>query len=190
MKFTLRRVATLAVATSAIGLTAGCSYTNPQGTAIEHPLSDGVQAEIGNVKFRNILIVSEAKGSPGRILGAAVNEGNQPVNMTITPEGGTPLTFTVPAKSSNAPGEYNFQSDANKQLIPATTQAPGALETLKLSDGTTSSDMKTPIVDGTLKDYRDYLPTHNKPIPTQGVPETTQAAPSASNMSTEAPATS
>ncbi len=86
----------LAVAGIVAALTlTGCSATNQITTEKEYDSSDGVGAHLGDIKAINLLLVSEAKGEPGALLGALENKGSDDQSVKIA-LGGDDVTVQVP----------------------------------------------------------------------------------------------
>ena len=81
---TLRATA-LATGVAVVGLAlAGCSTTNRITTEDPYGPSDGIRVALGDVRGSNLLVVSEAEGEPGNLLGGLVNEGTEPRTVTVS----------------------------------------------------------------------------------------------------------
>ncbi len=102
-------LAALALAAPAL---AGCSFASAQ-TSRPYDPSDGVSASVGSVQVRNLLIVGSTAQAPGVVSGVLLNEGAQPVTLTLAAGTGAPVPVDLPAGTS-------------VQLGVATTTAPVA----------------------------------------------------------------
>jgi hypothetical protein len=78
---------------------AGCAVFSPTGTGTNYNPSNGVNATVGSVLARDLVVIGQ-KGSAGLVSGALVNNGDQPQTVTITVKGSTaPVKVDVPAGS-------------------------------------------------------------------------------------------
>ncbi len=68
-------------------LLGGCSFTSRDVTLEPYAPSDGLQAELGDVLVRNVLVVSEGDGAPGVLSGAVVNRGDQEATVLVEVSG-------------------------------------------------------------------------------------------------------
>ena len=157
----LRAATGLAVAGLAAALTlAGCSATNPMTTEKEYSSSDGVSVHVGDVKALNFLIASEAKGEPGALLGALENTGSDDTTVTIT-LGSDDETVQVPAGQTVLLGAPGGNTDENEKVVFETVpEPPGAVVPVTVATKAAgSATLQVPIVDGTLPEYADSLPS-------------------------------
>nr|WP_218847320.1 hypothetical protein [Psychromicrobium silvestre] len=134
-----------------------CGYIAPQQTTVVYSASDGVRLDLGSVELRNILVVSGGADEAGRVIGAVFNTSKSNVTVTINGSKGSQTQFVV------KPGTPYYLNEKNDSSILSTvTAAPGAMETIKVSQtgsGEASSDLSVPVLDGTLAEYKPYLPT-------------------------------
>src|SRR4051794_34373411 len=129
-------------------------------TEQDYNSSDGVSVHVGDIKALNFLIASEAKGKPGALLGALDNTGNDDQVVTIT-LGSDDQTVNVPAGQTvllDAPGG---NSDENETIVfESVPEPPGAVVTITVATkGAGSASLDVPVVDGTLPEYADSLPS-------------------------------
>lgn len=133
---------------------AGCS---PIVTAKPYAPSDGIRVELGaSFSAANLLIITAAKGEPGVLVGGLTNRTDDPISVTLSPDGATEATVRVPAQSTVLLGGDNDDPIA----IDAVAVAPGSVLPLTIStrDGG-SEDVSVPVLDGTLPEYADLVPT-------------------------------
>ena len=149
----------LALTAAAIGvslLTAGCGYITPQQTSHQYSASDGIRADLGPLQLRNMLIVSSGEDEPGRLIGAVYNSSSKDVKLTVNGAKGSQTEVPVKANS------YTLLNENTDQAILSTTGGKaGSLVDLKISENGTnvSNTVKVPVLDATLKEYKDYVPS-------------------------------
>ncbi|SDL30229.1 hypothetical protein SAMN04487913_10816 [Arthrobacter sp. ok362] len=171
----------LAMATAALGIgllsVTGCGYINPQQTSEQYSASDGTRTDLGALQLRNFVIISDGENKPGRVIGAVYNTSSKDVVLTIKGASGSQAEVPVKQKS------YTMLNDSAAPAILSTVGAkPGSIAEVTISeDGTSQNAMfKVPVMDGTIVDYKSYLPT---PEPTA----TGAATSSGTATSTETP---
>jgi hypothetical protein len=150
----------LAMATAALGIgllsVTGCGYINPQQTSAQYSASDGTRADLGPLELRNFIIVADAEDKPARVIGAVYNTSSKDVVLTI--KGAAGAQTQVPVKQ-NSHTLLNDSTDA--AILSAAGAKPGSLTEVSMSeDGTNqNATFKVPVLDGTIVDYKSYLPT-------------------------------
>ncbi|SEC80778.1 hypothetical protein [Arthrobacter woluwensis] len=147
-----------ALAAAALGLgllaaTTACSATSAQQTTHQYAASDGVNAQFGDIKVRNVMLVSDGEKNPGRLLGSIFNGSKQDVTVTVNGAEGSQTQVRVKA---NDEVSLNEKSDA--AILSTTGGAPGSLVSLQFSGEGKTDDVKVPVLDGTIKEYKQYLP--------------------------------
>lgn len=155
---TLRAGVVTALGAGLLGLT-GCSYFAPQQTTQVYAASDGVQADLGDIQLRNMLIVSRGAGQEGRIIGGIFNTSSQEVTVTFSGNQGARALVVVPAR-----GQVLLNQRSERVILRTVAQAPGSLEsvTVHTSAGLESTEA-IPVLDGTLAEYQPYLPGGTEP---------------------------
>ena len=146
-----RAVVAGVVAFGLLGAT-GSAPLNEQSTTRSVSLSDGVMADVGPVKLRNVLIAATSDTTPGAVLGTAFNTSNSAVQLNLTGTGGT-VDVTVPAN-----GSYQF-GDQKGTVFTRAGAKPGALADVTAKVNSAQETMKVPVLDGALTEYQQYLPT-------------------------------
>lgn len=120
-------LATLAAAGVTASLS-GCMYFSEAQTDSQYIPSDGTIANVGDVQLSNVLVVSTAKGAKGTLQGLATNNGENTVELTVTPQGGSASKVSIPAMSSvRLDGKSNGTDKATTSAIDvsSTPVAPG-----------------------------------------------------------------
>ncbi len=109
--------------------------------------ADGVSTQIGTLHLNNVLVVSNAKGGPGNVLGMAVNGSGQPAQVSVS---------TLEAGQSGAAGpQITVPANSTAQLSPATDKAltlpsidvpPGAAVQLLIRTGGGQAVLDVPVL--------------------------------------------
>ncbi|RJT75099.1 hypothetical protein D6T63_18080 [Arthrobacter cheniae] len=132
-----------------LGILTGCATggeDNWNSTAV------GDDKSIGELDLRSVLLVTRDEGDPARLLGTFENNGDQPLEVTITDDD-EDITVTVPAQGSAT-------LDTLETLLQTAGDAPGARTSLTATTDAGDVELLVPVVDGTLDPYQPYLPTH------------------------------
>ena len=132
---------------------AGCA---PDTTMRSYAAGDGARADLANqIRAENVLIISEAEGSPGTVVGSIVNEWSQDAEVSLTVDGlGESITVTLPGSAT-----VILSPDHESIVLPSVPVPPGAVLNVQIS--TTESGSVTlpiPVLDGSMDPYQDYLP--------------------------------
>jgi hypothetical protein len=173
-------MATAALAIGLLSLT-GCGYINAQQTTQQYSSSDGTRTDLGPLQLRNFIIVSDGEGKPGRVIGAVYNTSSNDVVLTIKGADGSQTQVPVKQKA------YTMLNGSSDAAILSTTGAkPGALAEVTISENGTNKDAKftVPVLDGTLVDYKNFLPT---PEPTATGTATAGSTATATETATPTP---
>ncbi|MFZ3453302.1 hypothetical protein [Arthrobacter sp. 7Tela_A1] len=170
MRFTSRNRTRSAAAAGVITLSllgaTGCSVVNDQATTMEYSPSDGIVQDLGDIQLRNILVVSDGDGEPGRLLGTVINDSSDPVNFELE-VGGSTLTWNLPAG-----GKVIYDDAPQSEVLVETVDVlPGTGIRAEATAGTETATLNVPVVDGQVQYYEDYLPTE-EPTPEPASSET------------------
>ncbi|MGY2743721.1 hypothetical protein ACVWZ8_000838 [Arthrobacter sp. UYCu723] len=174
----------LAMATAALGIgllsVTGCGYINPQQTSEQYSASDGTRTDLGPLQLRNMMIISAGEDKPGRVIGAVYNSSSSDVKLTITGAGGSQTDIPVKKKSSTM-----LNDSTDEAILSSTGAKPGSVVEVCISeDGTNqNAKFKVPVLDATITDYKQYLPSS---APTG----TDTATPTSTATSTPSPSSS
>ncbi|HEY1156307.1 MAG TPA: hypothetical protein VGE95_08490 [Arthrobacter sp.] len=178
----------LALTAAALGaslLTAGCGYITPQQTSHQYSASDGIRADLGPLQLRNILIVSAGENEPGRLIGAVYNSSSKDVKLTVNGAKGSQTEVPVKANSYTL---LNENSDA--AILSTTGGKPGSLVDVKISENGTnvSNTVKVPVLDATLQENKNYVPTPNSSATSSSSASPSSSASASSSASESSPA--
>lgn len=153
--------AALLIAGLALSLT-GCNFFVPQWTTTAYDPSDGVSARVGDIELLNAFVITE-DGEDGNLVATAVNRGDDDVELVLqfTSNGErTDITVEIPARSSV---DLGFGAEGQLFLAGIDTP-PGALLAIYLQYGEQQGrQVLLPVLDGSLSEYAQLLPT---PTPT------------------------
>jgi hypothetical protein len=155
------RLALAAAAAGTLALT-GCSAINPQETKSIVAAVPGVRGEIGPLRVEDLVIVSGGGSgsgtlSPdarGRLAGTIFNGSTSPVSAEFSTSASSTVRVTVPRN-----GEVMLGADQALPPIEHTGGIPGGMTTVTISAGGSALQLKVPVVDGTLAQYRPLLPS-------------------------------
>ena len=136
---------------------AGCTYTTPMDTQRSMVPGDGLNFTLGRdqVTVASLLIVGTEEGGRGALVARVVNDGEEPVSVTIT---GAGLDEDVDVPAGRTADIGGVDQGSQQVAIASVPQAPGYLVplTFSLGDGT-SRQVDAPVLDGTFERYRPYL---------------------------------
>jgi hypothetical protein len=139
-------------------VTSGCNLASPVAQA-DYAASDGANVDLGNVRLSNFLVVAEAKGEPGVVVGAVSTDGATPVRVRITVlNGQTSLGETTvtaePGKLANLAGG---EGASTLQLSDVPVQ-PGANLTLRAATDAGGKEATLPVLAATGQ-YKSIQPS-------------------------------
>lgn len=138
-------------------VTSGCSLTSPKAVT-SYQAGDGANLDLGGVKLLGMLVVAEAQGKPGVLVGAVSTEGAQPVDVNITvldgqsTVGSGTVTATPNELTQLGTGEGAKTIQLSNLPVP-----PGATLTLKVSSAGGGQEVALPVVPPTNQ-YQSIAP--------------------------------
>jgi hypothetical protein len=168
------RLAASIVLTAALALgTTGCTLIAVQGTLKQYQPSDGVAANVGDLKVRNLFAVS-ADGNDLALVFTVINSGTsaQTLQLQYTDAAGNTQNLLVPVEANSSLSV----GGPDTQLVLRNTGATlGSLYPVYLVYGdATGTVAHVPVLDNRMASYTDLLPS---PAPT--VEPTAQPSPTA-----------
>ena len=147
-----RRLAAVGLAAAALLGATGCSAINPQATTVEYAPSDGIIANVGDAQVRNLLLVSSEPEAEGRYIGSVTNSSQEPIEVVLTVDG-TATRLSIPGGET-----LSLEDSENEHVIPSTGTAPGGMAEGTIEVDGQTQDVKVPVLDGTLPEYREFVP--------------------------------
>ncbi|MCC3280255.1 hypothetical protein LJ754_13960 [Arthrobacter sp. zg-Y40] len=158
MRFTPKNRVRRAAAAGVIALgmlgTAGCSAVNEQATTREYSPSDGIVENVGDLQLRNLLVVSNGNGDPGRLIGTVLNDSSNSQSFTLA-VGGSTLTWNLPAGD-----KVVFEEESPERVTVSAVEVPaGDGIDAQLQMGAEKTGLNIPVVNGDQPFYQQYLPS-------------------------------
>ena len=143
-------------AVSVATLLSACALFSPMSTEIVYNPGDGVAVSLGDVDVRDLLVVGTEQGEPATILAYVVNRSAEDVTVSISTEGGSPVTLDVPANTAvqaSPPGEEGL-------TIESLDVAIGAIVPLSIQvDDNAPAQVGAPSISASNPIYSDYAPS-------------------------------
>lgn len=140
----------------------GCSLVAEQSTRMIYSPSDGIVADLGPVLLRNIMIVSTNDGGAGRFIGTIANTGDESAEITID-AGGASTDITV-----EAGGQFRFEEETDDDaVLEGLDTIPGSDLPVDFDVDGDVTTIGVPVLDGTLEEYRDFVPGGYTPRPSE-----------------------
>lgn len=135
----------------------GCTFVNPQITTKDYQPADGLDVELDDgIIVTQLLVVTREEGDPGSVVARVINETSDPQRVSFTAEG-LDETLTVPSGEVLALG--GVAEGSEQVIIDSVAEAPGLeLEMEVALEGGVTQQLLVPVLDGTLEEYRPYLP--------------------------------
>ncbi|MCW4466840.1 hypothetical protein OK351_15210 [Glutamicibacter sp. MNS18] len=145
-----RIAASLALAGLALGVTS-CGAINQQSTTDHYAPSDGIVENVADAKVRNLMLVTDAEHDEARFIGSIVNSSDSSLSLTINAASTSAVEISVDANSALKLEDEEFS-------VSGLGIGPGQHAPATLSSGGESVETTIPVVDGTLKEYREFVP--------------------------------
>ncbi|MFJ6003935.1 hypothetical protein [Arthrobacter sp. NPDC092385] len=140
----------------------GCSFTVDQSTTAPYAASDGIVKDLGPVLLRNILIVGRDDETAGRLVGTVFNTSDDPVDLSIR-AGGASTSVTIEGQ-----GEFRFEDETEDDgTLEGLEDAPGSLIDVDFEVEGEDATFEVPVLDGTLEEYREFVPGGYTPRPSE-----------------------
>jgi len=136
-------------------LVTGCAAFSEQTTDLQYTPSDGAQGDVGALAVRNLFFVAADAEGAGSLVGVFLNAGDEDLDVTITSDNGVDAAFDVPAGSSISIGP---DGDETVEVDPVDV-VPGRTVPVTVNGGEASLELVTPVLDGSLPEYADLVPT-------------------------------
>jgi hypothetical protein len=155
----LKRLARAGVVLASAAVLASCQLATHPITTNGYGPSDGIRVVVADgINVENLLVVTEAEGETGYVVGSIVNNtGTDATVLLDIGETGNPSPFEVPAR-----GNINLtESDMTVEAVDA---APGATIPTEIQGPDGFNEVRaTPVLDGTLPEYAEFLETATAP---------------------------
>ncbi|KNC20485.1 hypothetical protein AC792_00365 [Arthrobacter sp. RIT-PI-e] len=140
----------------------GCSLVAEQQTRDIKAVSDGIENQVGPIELRNLIVIADDEGIDGRMVGTLANSSDEDVDLTIS-AGSTTTDITV-----DAGGEFRFEEEsAEDGTFEGIDSIPGSVLNVDFAVEGEDSTVSIPVLDGTLQEYRDFVPGGYTPRPSE-----------------------
>lgn len=146
-----RRAAVTSLAAAAVISVTGCSAINYQATTHQYSGSDGMRAEVGDVKFRHMAFVAGEGDGPARAIGSVNNGGSEEVQVEFTVDE-EEYSVAIPA------GEAVSLEHDEEFVVEEFSGSPGSVQRIGVSVDGESQEIDATVLDGVLAEYRDLVP--------------------------------
>jgi hypothetical protein len=151
----IRKIATVAIATSLMLGTTGCTFVSPIASRIEYAPSDGSQVTLKHIDARNFIYLSDGEGNHG-LFGSLVNRDLTSTSVKLQYTDATTSekkeAFFTLLPSQKLDFGYNGSSALDFDL----GGKPGQVVTVfVVADGEAGQGMNVPVLDGTLPEYAE-----------------------------------
>ena len=154
-----RRAASIVLTVSVLLGTAGCTLSAIQGTQVHYEPSDGTAANVGDLKLRNVIGLSE-NGDDISLLMTIVNDGDSDVNVSLqyTDTSGEKVTIILGVEADSSV-HFGGGGDKGVAILRNAGATVGGLFAVFVQYGDeTGKQLQVPILDGSTAAYADLLP--------------------------------
>lgn len=149
----IRKFAAVALAAGVMLGTAGCNMISHVATNDAYAPSDGAQVDVSTLHARNFLLLTD--GTKSILIGTLVNGSSNPVSGALTFEdGGAQKTTQV---NLNGSQKFDLGYNGTAALNVASDLPAGAIFKVTVSAGTEKQELRVPVLDGTLPEYKAVL---------------------------------
>jgi len=158
-------VASAVLATAlAIGTT-GCTFITQQATLIPYSPSDGIEANLGDVKLRNVIALMSDDGLSASLLITIINDGDVTafVRMQTVSTSGEQVDFLRPVPS-NSVVSFGNTVDEEQLIVSMPDAIAGGLLPVYVQHGTVpGTEMLVPALSAFEEHYKDLKPAEASP---------------------------
>jgi hypothetical protein len=159
----VRALAATAVAASLLLGTAGCGVFVESATLKPYAASDGVNINVGGIKLRDVILVTDASGD-GSLIGTVINDSGAAAHVTVELRGTASVTDVVAV--DNGVTVLGVKGSTATILSGAKLVA-GSYATVYFQYGSADGVEATiPVLDSGDALYASYAPSLLKPTPT------------------------
>tara|TARA_R110002124_G_scaffold64651_1_gene176443 strand:+ start:5352 stop:5858 length:507 start_codon:yes stop_codon:yes gene_type:complete len=155
-----RAAASALIAGALLVGTAGCSFITPTATLNHYDPSDGIGAEVGDVKVRNVLAISNDDQSAVSLMVTVINTSSSSGSLRMQYESadGERIDISKPV-SSNEVKHYGTTVDGDMIVIDDADIRAGQLFPIYFQFGNQSGEeLLVPVISGDDPIYSDLAP--------------------------------
>lgn len=158
-------MASVVLATALVIGTTGCTFLTQQATLIPYSPSDGIDANLGDIKLRNVIALMSDDGLVASLLVTIVNDGDVRANVrmqTVTATG-EEVRF-VKAVPANSVVSFGNTVDQEQLIISMPDAIAGGLLPVYVQHGTVpGTEMLVPALSAFEEHYKDLKPAEASP---------------------------
>jgi hypothetical protein len=151
-------IAFFAIALSTVALS-GCSFQRDVESLKPYSPSDGVIADVQDLKARNLMFI---KGAEDRsvLIGSFVNSTLEPIvgKIQVVSASGERLEVSFDVGPNS---KFDLGYNGTNPLAVPISEGPGQLHSIFLSSGGDPITLQVPVMDGTLEEYRSFYEALN-----------------------------
>lgn len=152
-------------------LATGCAVFSPIQTDYAYIPADGVDLSIPGLTFRNLVVVADEEGGPGTLVGQAVNETAQAIDVTFALEGSSGTSTSIASYSDDA-----ISLGSTPVTIGPVPEPPGSMMPLLVTTQEAGQNVVVvPVLPSTR--YYDQFAPSSSPSPTPSPTGTPEADP-------------
>ena len=145
--------------------TTGCTFITQQATLIPYSPSDGIDANLGDIKLRNVIALMSDDGLVASLLVTIVNDGDVRANVrmqTVTATGEeVRFVKTVPA---NSVVSFGNSVDEEQLIVSMPDAIAGGLLPVYVQHGAVpGTEMLVPALSAFEEHYQDLKPAEASP---------------------------
>ena len=172
---------------AALGLAAAlslsaCQWTSTMQTDQAYEPADGTSAQVGQVLFSDLIVISTSQGDRGNIVGRVTNNSTAPARVSVSLQQQQPSAertqLTVPAGGT----AQLTQSRGRATTIESVPQPPGSMVMLHVQAPAGQTLVNAPVL---LPEQQYASLAPSAPAPTPGEPAT--ATPGGTSTATSSP---
>lgn len=182
-----RRIATALALAAAVTLgMSGCGFFVPQATSEPYAPSDGIDQTVEGAEIRNLMLVADEANENFNVVFTGVNTGETAIHLRIT--------FVSKSGSAEASADFEIApgstlfGDPEGDVPPVYVSIPdlraGATVTAFLQvAGGAEVERQVPVLDGTLVEYQDFMPSERAVTEVEDLARETEEADQATSGS-------
>jgi hypothetical protein len=153
-----RHAASIALAALLVLGTSGCTLSAVQGTLAHYQPSDGTAGDIGDLKLRNVIGLTD-NGDDISLLMTIINGSSEDVDVTFQYEDADGEWLTIPLKLEANSSVSVGAGDGAEVVLRNVGAIVGSLVTVLVQYGNEQTvQLQVPTLDGTIEAYSDLLP--------------------------------
>lgn len=161
-----RAIASVAIASSVLLGTSACVFFTPTATLEEYDPSDGINATVGSVDLRNVILFVDEETGAASLMVTLVNNGDDDVTLSMQFEAEGDTATVAPKIGGREVLRIGTTPDEEQILILGAGTRPGALFPVYVQYGDTpGQQLMVPVLTATGV-YEGLGPVIPEPEPT------------------------